>query len=211
MGVVFDVRSRDCRRFAMVFLRVMKLVVLFGSVFLFAGCQVSPVDLSASVSSGDVDTADLRGRTVYLKVSDTRSNKSLGVVEDAKGEELVLESSKPAEDVVRSVFESTLRGYGMTVVDSISSSDNQMFVSLKDLEYEYPARAYANTSESNAVLRISLAGDRTAHENIIQTWSRYEAKDLSAGGVKTALNDVLSRAVQNALTEKKMITVLAGK
>lgn len=187
----------------------LRVFILLGTVSLLVGCGLNPVRLSPNISTSGVDASNLQGRTIYLDVRDSRSDPSVGSV-IGDDETITLKASRSPVETLRYVLERTLKGYGMIIVPSVSNSDNQMFVSIKDLEYFYPVPAHTEKAETSATLRISLAGERTAHENIISTWARYEGGYPRGPAVSRALSDVLGRATGNALRERKMISVLEG-
>jgi len=186
------------------------LLALLAIAALTQGCNVEPhnVRLAPSVK---VQPSELgQNKVVGLEVVDSRADKKLGVVGDPKGKFVYLTLANETPPTIYKQVADGLEKLGFTVQPATGSEERSLKVDVTELSYE----SIKKPMTFDTVAKVSLAA--TARTEA-QTYERaYNVKQERAAGAPPsaeddakALNSLVSMALEDMLTDKQLLALLA--
>jgi uncharacterized lipoprotein YajG len=186
------------------------LLALLAITGLTQGCNVQPhnVRLAPSVK---VQPSELgQNKVVGLEVVDSRADKKLGVVGDPQGKFVYLTLASETPPAIYKQVAEGLEKLGFTVQPATGSEERSLKVDVTELSYE----SVKKPATFDTVAKVSLVA--TARTEA-QTYERaYNVKQEKAAGAPPSasdderiVNSLVSMALEDMLTDKQLLALLA--
>jgi len=187
------------------------LLALLAIAALTQGCSnVEPhsVRLAPSVK---VQPSELgQNKLVGLEVVDSRADKKLGIVGDPQGKFIYLTLANETPPTIYKQVADGLEKLGFTVQPATGSEERTLKVDVTELSYE----SIKKPMTFDTVAKVTLAA--TARTEA-QTYERaYNVKQERAAGAPPsaeddakAINSLVSMALEDMLTDKQLLALLA--
>ena len=184
------------------------LAILFGTMLL-AGCALSPQDVDVNPRIAVEKPEQVIDGVVSVAVYDDRISKILGNRGGVYGNTNAITTTDKLPLALRSAVELGLRELGMTVTQSETVAQFQLY--LDELEYKVPEGSYITQVDLKAKIRVVVTsgGERfsgsyssTLQERVPSAPSEKKNEEL--------INTVLANVLNRALADPELEDFLSG-
>jgi uncharacterized lipoprotein YajG len=176
-----------------------------------AGCVAQPqnirIDAPVAVSPADVG----QGKVVWLRVSDARRQKTLGVIGDLTGQYAHVSVEDDPSGALYQNIADGLRKLGFQVQPTPGPDDRMLSVEVRDIQYE----ALKKTLTVDTRVKVAIVAK--AEHGSDRYDRQYEAGQNGASPVlpaaednARAVNETVSMVLADMLGDRELVTLLAN-
>jgi uncharacterized lipoprotein YajG len=176
-----------------------------------AGCAAKPqnirIDAPVAVSPTDLG----RGKVVWLRVSDARPQKTLGVIGDLEGQYAHVSVEDDPSGVLYQNIAEGLRKLGFEVLPTPGPDERSLSVEVRELKYEAIKKSLTFDTRAKAAIAAQAQRGSDRYDRL------YEAGQNGTGPVlpgptETArtVNETVSMALAEMLSDRQLVTLLAN-
>jgi uncharacterized lipoprotein YajG len=176
-----------------------------------AGCAAKPqnirIDAPVAVSPSDLG----RGKTVWLRVSDARPQKTLGVIGDLEGRYAHVSVEDDPSGVLYQNIADGLRKLGFEVQPTPGPDERTLRVEVRDLEYEAVKKTLTFDSRVKVAIAAHAQHGSDSYDRLYEAGQNGTAPLLPGPEENArAVNETVSMALADMLSDRQLVTLLAN-
>ena len=187
-----------------------KFLFLVFLLSLIGGCALTPQKVLVNPDVRVIESEAGKGKTVALKVTDTRADKILGYRTTRLDKDSVVLTDSDIAKVVQQKLYEGLKKYGFNVDVLSEDAPRSLKVEVQTLQYSAPTGSWTGGIRILARLKVFVKNGDTTYENLyeIENKERVIIKP-SQDKNEELINKTLSDVLQRMLHDQRLIALLA--
>ena len=190
--------------------RFRSLLALLTVAAFAQGCNVAPHNIRLEPSV-QVHPSELgQGKVVGLEVVDSRADKKLGMVGDPQGKFIYLSLANESPEVIYKQIAQNLEKLGFSVQPLTESAERSLKVDVSDLTYESIKKPVTFDTLAKVSLEATARNGGDTYERAYNVKQEKSAgSPPSKSDESSAVNGLVSMALDDMLTDKHLLAILA--
>jgi uncharacterized lipoprotein YajG len=174
-------------------------------------CAAKPqnirIDAPVAVSPADLG----RGKTVWLRVSDARTQKTLGVIGDLEGQYAHVSVENDPSGMLYQNVAAGLRKLGFEVQPTPGPDDRTLSIEVRDLKYEALKKTLAFDTRAKVAIAAQAQRGSDRYDRLYEAGQNGTSPVLpSPKDNARTVNETVSMALAEMLSDPQLVTLLAN-